>query len=471
MKAPDEGGRRGKNRKATDGVSGLHPAFRWLPVAALLVVICGVFWRQALPDTDWEALQTKHYWSAAKWYYGGYAFQFVDTPKGYRTIQRESLSNYSNLFAVQETAAPENARQHVTGFPATERLLVPFLLYLLLHVTAGTINIWTLFWMLNVGFWLLAIYFTYQIARRFFAEPFSAWMAAILTALYPVLTITFNAIKVQAMGTVYLLAGIFLFEAYLRAVRTPEKIVGLTALMGLGMFANGGWLYIAAYLFLRAPWLPARERWTTLAGVLIAVVVARGGLHWLSAKYSLPSVEQYMGFDLKRTVGDSWRWVMTWVRGGDVSGLKLLNYSGMTFFSGFLALIARCFLIVHWPVVVIAALGLFIAGPTRMFLAFALPMLLVGHSGTMITGWVFYYSYASFPAAIMLIFSAAGFLGWLAQSQIRPRYVLVFVVIAVAGWNFGREKLQAGIYYGGEPDGLQRNLSIYYGDDRKPVRY
>jgi len=60
--------------------------------------------------------------------------QFVSTPGGYRTLVTEGLCNYTNMLALGERAPASDARHSIQGFPGTERLATPFLVYALLHV-------------------------------------------------------------------------------------------------------------------------------------------------------------------------------------------------------------------------------------------------------------------------------------------------------------------------------------------------
>ncbi|HXQ79929.1 MAG TPA: hypothetical protein VN775_01365, partial [Opitutaceae bacterium] len=203
----------------------------------LLGAVLGVFFSYARSDVDWEILQTKHYWSADMWYYGGYAAQYVATPKGYRTVIAEALCNYSNMFALQERLPAEEARHPVQGFPGTERLATPFIVYALLHVPGQAADAWRAFWEANVLLWLLSVYLAYRVAALYFADPCTPWFAAILVAFYPALTLTFNAVKQQALGTTYLLLGIYLFEGRLNKAGFALKVIALAALMFLGQFA------------------------------------------------------------------------------------------------------------------------------------------------------------------------------------------------------------------------------------------
>ena len=218
----------------------------------LLAIIFAVFVRCAVPETDWEILATKHYWSATDWYYGGFGWQISETPRGYRTVQKEGLGNYWNIFALQETLSAKQAQYRVQGYPGTERLDVSFLVYGLLHLTGVSVNIWSVFWLMNVLLWLATILLAYRIAALFYPDSYAPWFSAMLVAMYPVLTLTFNGIKLQPLGSTYLLLGIYIFERHLSTVGLLLRAVGLTALVFLGMFANGGWVLLVAFIFFRA---------------------------------------------------------------------------------------------------------------------------------------------------------------------------------------------------------------------------
>lgn len=187
---------------------------------ALLAVLAGVYFRCARSGIDWEFLQTKHYWSADQWYYGGYAGQYFQTPDGFRAPITEGLTNYTNLFALTETVGAAQARHPVQGFPGTERLATPFLLSLWLRLPGETADVWHAFWQLNVLLWMVSVVLAYRAAALFFGDDASPWFAAILMALYPALTVTFGAIKQQSLGSIYLLLGMVLYEGPLRG-RAP----------------------------------------------------------------------------------------------------------------------------------------------------------------------------------------------------------------------------------------------------------
>jgi hypothetical protein len=461
--ADPEAGRRDRN--------GPSRHFERVLMAALLATILGVFYFCALSHTDWEILSTKHYWAPGERYYGGFAWPLVETSQGYRTLQKEGLANYTNLLALEEVVSPEKAQHRVEGYPGTERLAVSFILYVLLHATGRTLSIWTLFWLMSVGLWLLAILLTYRIAQLFYADRYSPWFAAMLVTMYPVLTLTFNTIKVQPLGTVYLLLGIFTFERYLKTAGFCSQVLGLTGLIFFGLFASGGWFYTAAFICLRAWWLEGRSKWMTLVALGLGVMAAKLALGGLTRIYYLPSVEQELAFSFSRMAGESASWLRTWIQGGNVHGLKFANFAGSTFFTGFLPLIIRSFVTVHALLLLVAMLGLFVEPRSRIFAFLVLPMFLVGHSGHILAAWIYHYGYMSFPAGLMAIFAAAGTLGWMATRRRLFPFILAVGILAGIGAGFLSLKKQAGIYYGGDAGSFQQKLYIYYGNETEPLTY
>ncbi len=431
----------------------------------------GVFLADARSGVDWEFLQTKHYWSADTWYYGGYAGQYFETPQGYRAFISEGLSNYTNIAGLQERVGPGNARHPIQGFPGTERLASPFLLSVLLHLPGTGGNVWGVFWLADVLLWILSVFLAYKVAARFFPDSAAALFAAILVALYPTLTLTFNAIKQQPLGTTYLLLGIYLFETRLRGQGALFGFVVLTALLFFGQFAGGGWSFLAAYLFLRAFWLSGRERWMTMLRVVAAVGLS--GLWFASLRhvYHLPSAFQATGFSPSRVVGESTRWLGSFASGAGVSGENFLNFPGFTFFTDFWPLICRAFLTINAPVVLVAVVGLFIEPRTRMFTFLAIPLFIVGHTGMIAIGWVFHYGYLSFPAALMLIFATSGVLGSLVERPALLPRVAALAVGAYACWCFADLKKQAGLYFGGDPGSYVRRIEVHFGDEDGRATY
>jgi hypothetical protein len=363
------------------------------------------------------------------------------------------------------------ARNHIQGFPGTERLATSFLVYALLHAPGEAADAWRAFWHANVLLWLLSIYLAYRLAALFFPDPCSRWFAAIFVALYPALTLTFGAIKQQPLGTVFLLLGMVLFEGHLIRSGFGYRTFALSAVMFLGQFADGGWCFLAAYIFLRAWWLPGRERWSTILSLCAAVGLSGLCFASLGRAYAVPSVTHALGFSFAGMFGESWRWIVAWATGADVSGLRFLNFAGFSFFSGFWPLICRGFLLVHAPLVLVAAAGLFLYPPSRMFTFLAVPMLFVGNCGMIVTGWLYYYGYLGFPAAIMVILAASGVLGSLASRQaFLPRFAAL-AVAALACWGFTDLKRQAGIYYGQSPEYFQRKIEVHFGDETTHATY
>ena len=383
----------------------------------------------------------------------------------------EGLCNYSNMLALGERAPAEAARHPVQGFPGTERLATPFLVYALLHVPGEASNPWGAFWQMNVLLWLLSVFLAFRVAALVFPDRCSPWFAAILVALYPALTLTFNAIKQQTLGTTFLLFGMYLFEGGLNRAGVLFKITALAALMFLGQFADGGWLFLAAFIFMRAWWMPGRERWTNIACIGAAVAISELWLAWLGIIYRLPSVAHARGFSFSGVLEESGRWLAAWAAGADTSGHSFLNFPGGTFFSAYWPVICKGFLPIHAPLLAVAAAGLFIEPRSRMFAFLVAPMLFVGHSGMIVAGWVFYYGYLSFPAAIMVIFSAAAVLGNLAgRKGVLPR-IAALAIAACACWAFTDLKKQAGIYYGAGPGYYRRDVQVHYGNEIGHVDY
>jgi len=431
----------------------------------LLAVMLGVLFSYARSDLDWDILQTKHYWSADKWYYGGYAGQFFETPKGYRTVMSEGLFNYTNMFALQEHVGAGQARHPVQGFPGTERLATRFLVSALLHAPGETADVWRVFWWANVLLWILSVFLAYRVAALFFRDRLSPWFAAILVALYPALTLTFNVIKQQPLGGIFLLMGIYLFEAHLRQARAPFRVVALAAVMFFGQFADGGWFFLAGFIFLRAWWLPSREKWATIFCLAVSVGISGLWLAWLGRIYHLPSALHTLDLNPKLMLAGSFRWLGAWITGSDVRGLSLFGFPGFTFFTVFWPVICKGFLAIHAPLVLVALAGLLFEPRSTMFTFLMVPMLFVGHSGTMATGWGYHYGYLSFPAAIMAILAASAVLGGLAgKSAFLPR-IAAFAIAAYSCWCFTDLKKQAGVYYGGDPESYRRKIEVHYGNE------
>jgi hypothetical protein len=437
----------------------------------LLAVVAGVYIRYARSGIDWEFLQTKHYWAADQWYYGGYAGQYFETPQGYRALITEGLTNYTNLFALGETVGPGQALHPVQGFPGTERLATPLLLSVWLRLPGETADVWHAFWQLNVLLWVVSVVLAYRAAALYFDDEASPWFAAILMALYPALTVTFGAIKQQSLGSVYLLLGIVIFEGPLRARGRLAAVAALAAYFFLGQFADGGWCFLAAFLVLRSLWLPGAERWRSLAGIFAALALSLAWFSWLGHAYHLPSAARSRGFSLTVMGKESVLWLLAWISGKDVGGLWFFNYPGTDFFTTLWPLLCRGFLLVHGPLLVLAVAGLVLDRRSRMFTFLIVPMLLVGQMGVVASGWVYHYGYLSFPAGVMALLAASSVLGSLVGRPSLTSRVVAVALATCACWCFVDLKRQAGIYYGGDPSAFTRQVEVHFGDDHGSATY
>jgi hypothetical protein len=436
-----------------------------LCVAGLVLVRFVVFGK------DWELLATKHYFDAAGFYYGGYANEYVETRGGLRAIQSEALSNYHNLRPLAESAAPGAARERVRGFPGTERVLVPFLLSFLLRVNVFGQDVWVLFLVLNVVLWALAIVASSQLARVYFGAGLAPVCAALLAAVYPAFTLTFHSIKVQPIGTVYLLAGAWLYERRLRERAPLVQVLFLAPLFYIGQFAGGGWLFLAVFLVVRALFEDGGARWRALAVAVAAVILARVTFGFVAAVYDLPSVEKALSFSYLHVVVESGRWLRAFVTGQDVSSLSLLNYRGYVLFSAFLPHILSAFAGGHVALLVAAGIAAILEPRARLLLAAAAALFLAGHAGMMMSAWHFHYGYLSAPGGVMTLLAAAGGLARLAVS---PRagaavFALLLTVTAVLT-GLHSEKRQAHYYFDADPRYL-RDVLVCHAEERPCASY
>ena len=436
---------------------------------ALAAVMVATFVVHAVYGPDWELLVSKHYWSRG-FFYGGYAHELLSTPRGYRAVQMEGFANIQNLVPITTATAYGTGQPRVEGFPGTERLLVPFAVGGILRVTGG--DLLTAFWILNVAVWLIAIILAYRIAQRFYADPYAPLLAAMLVAAYPVYTLTFNGVKLQQLGTTYLLIGIYLYERTFRHRSFPLQVAALATLLFIGMFASGGWALLAVYLLLRQMWIPGRQRWLNLAAIVVAAAVARYGFTQLAQFYELPSVEQYTNINYPRLANETWQWLNVWWAGGDVSQLKFVNLAGMSFFDVFLPTIARAFVAGHLWTLVLAVIAAVFVPPARMFVIMAVPMFLLGHLASALTGWsAWHYGYLSSPAAVLCFLAVGGGLGALASAPSPARRTAAMLLLAAMLWGFLDQKRHAGLFWGGDPRAYASRVIIHYEGAERVVRY
>lgn len=443
--------------------------------AALIAPSLSILWLYGFHGPDWEMLTTKHYWQGdSQWYYGGYAAQFEETADGYRTIQREGLVNFYNLFPFSEKNGPLQAQYQVGGFPSTERLAVPFLGYIIIGLTRGFLDVWNVFYFLNIVIWLSSIFLVYQIASIYFKDSNSPIFAALFVVFYPAFTLNFHGLKLAYINTLFLLAGIYAFEKNIRHTRVYLQFLYFSALFFFGLFAAGGWLFLFIYLFIRHFSLPRPQRWSGVAVMMLALLVAQIALGYLRLAYHLPQAEQQMSFSYGKTLSDSMKWLQIWVRGQGVGDLKFLNYAGYSLFTGYIPLIIRSFFLGHWALLLLSLPGWIVDRRTRIFLVAFILLLSAGHGGYMITGWSFHYGYLSAPAAMMLILTASGFLGWLVSRPQLGLKVLTVALIALAIFGFANQKLWVGLYYGGYgqfTEMYQTRIILHYGGSSDVIEY
>ncbi len=446
-------------------------AVRIAMFAAVFSAILGVLWFYGLQGPDWEVLVTKHYWQSEAWYYGGYAYQLEETPRGYRTIQRESLIVNNNLYPLSEKSDPSQAQYQIDGFPSTERLAIPFLGYLAIELTGGYVDVWSAFFILNIVLWLCSILLAYRLAAIYFEDQYSPFLAALFATFFPVFTLSLYGLKIQYISTVFLLVGIFVFEKKIRHAQVHLQFVYFLALFFIGLFAAGGWLFLFVYLFIRHFSLPRPEMWRGLTSMTLAFGVAQTGLGYLRQAYHLPAVEQQVAFSYSQVLSDSLKWLWIWVRGQDVGTLKFLNYAGDTLFTGYLPLLVRSFALGYGMFLLLSIPAWIFVPRARIFLLASSPLFFSGHGGNMITGWIYHYGYLSAPAAMMLILSAAGFLGWMV-SHPQPRLkVLAIVLFMLALFGFTDQKLHVGLYYGGFVERYRSRVILHYGESTDVTEY
>lgn len=437
---------------------------------AILVAILASACFNAYSATDWELLASKHYWSPHAWYYGGYAERLLSGNSGYRAIHLEAEHNLLNLEPLTETG-PFPWPRPVTGFPATERLLGPFAVSVVIRASGGAVDISDAFWLVNLSLWLLAIVMAYHLASMFFEDQWSPVFAALVCAAYPTFPLTVTSLKIQQFGTVYLLGGVFLYERYVIRCHAVLRFLCLLGLVWAGLFASGGWVFLTVYIAVRQVWRAEPGRWVNLCLFVAAVWVAQAGLSQLTREYQLPSVDQYLRIDYRSIIAESAGWVHAWWLGGDLREMKLLNYSGYGLFQGFLPVIWTGFYRGHAVLLVTAAAACVLLARARMLVATAVPMFFAGHAGTMLTGWQWHYGYLSAPAAVLLVLASSALFGHLASSPSRWRQSVAVAMLCVTLWSLADLKMHAGLYWGGDPQSYRAPVLVYQEGASAPEAY
>lgn len=200
-----------------------------------------------------------------------------------------------------------------------------------------------------------------------------------------------------------------------------------------------------------------------LARIVLAIAIARLGFLFLARLYDLPTVEGTLGFSYAGMFSESWRWLAAFATGRDVGDLKLLNYPGISFFTGFVPVVTRAFAVGHAGVLLVASAAAWREPRARVLAAIAAALFVAGHAGMVIAGWKYHYGYLSAPAGVMILIAGGGYLGLLCSRSHRARWPAVAVqVLLILGFAFP-EKLHVDLYYGGLGRYVKRVEACYQG--------
>lgn len=367
----------------------------------VIVIVC------AGNKHDYISLITKHYHKGGSYLYGGYTHLLIKEKDKVIFYNIEGVSNYSNIKALAETAPPWSAKNAIEGFPATERLIASVLYYIVIHFFPS-LGIQNLTLILSISAWILSIFLIYKITRLFFPSKYAPALAAILLALNPIFIITFSNIKFQHFGTVFLLMGIYAYEAYIKKMENIfQKMFSLSMLFFLGMFCMGGTVFLFAYLVMTALFRLGKKDIKFLLSVVISLCVAKLAQVGLSNLYNLPSVEKTLGVDYVGVIIGTVQWLFHFFTGQSLEDQFFLGYPGTSFFSLLLPVLLNTFFRENGIVALVAAAGLLFEKSTRRLVLMAAVLFCLGHGATIVTRWFNYYGYLSLPAVCLLIIAVA----------------------------------------------------------------
>lgn len=416
----------------------------WAALLALMAWNFFVYGRQ-----EHEQFTTRHYFSGAEFYYGGYGLEYFDYGDRLVPIQREAAFNFSNFAALQDNNPPPGPGNYQPGYDGAGRMFSSgFVPAVIQRLSFGQLNAHATYLAANAAFWLLAIWVTYLFARGAFEDPFSRLIAPALIASYPVLTLMFQSFKIQYAHSILVLTGLYLAHFVFRRLDLFTATMAFAGLFTMGAFSGGGhvllliallaWLF-GGHVFGRgAPVMrdvslrsSVRLFATAIAGLTIAVVVTS----FVRTIEVLPAASPF--FDVRRAfVTDTISYLKSWWTGADRSGLTFMGFKGDQFLTQILWMFIKS---LWWsnPVILAGGLVAFVVSrAARPFVFTAVVLFLPAHAPEMLVAWVGTYGYGHAPSVFLLTLAFAGMLGemmarpagryWLAKPVAQMAAVMLF---------------------------------------------
>lgn len=394
----------------------------------LLLGILGIFaWNMySYLGVNWELLQTKHYFEGS--YYGGFTNTVYDDGNGLTTFQAESVpclnlvdSFLSKTGGAQQYSQPTDVDRIFTcGFVPS---LVARLGFSKIRMTQS-IEI------TNIIFWLGFVVLIALLVRLWFADGVTPLIGAAIAAGYPIHGLLTTSFKTQLAGADLLLAWVYIERTAYSRLGWMERGVVLVTAFTLTMLAAGAAYFIFAYMLLLAFYKALTEpegRLDALLDITVACCAFAIGevfIRVILRHYNTATSLQTYGLGGMFMESLHTLWVS--LSGGDITGMRFLNYPGYSYFTSILPWFLWLFFQSNPVICVVSLIGGLMSRAMRIvFLLF--PVLFVlGHAPVVVAGgWTYYYGYSSAPAAYLLILATALCIGALSNRGARLTAVAI----------------------------------------------
>lgn len=380
-----------------------------------------------------EQFTTRHYFPGWEAYYGGYGDEYFVYPHKLVSVNKESQYNLKNFEALQNNRPGPGRGQFELGYDGAGRMFSSgFLPALIQRLSFGTLNVHNTYLVVNILFWLAAVFTAFAIARRSFNNAFAALIAASLVASYPVLTLMFQSFKIQYAHCVVILVGLYLAHYVLRQASFISSTLAFAGLFAIASFSGGAHVllsialitwFLACHLFARGT--PVMRDVTcastkrTLAAAIVGLAVALIAVSLARGYQDLPNVSHV--YSMGKFFEQMAAYVSALVTGADRSKTAFLGYPGDTFFTKLLWMFAQSI----WnsnPIVICGAAAAFaFCRAARPFVITGAVLFLPSHAPEMLVAWVGAYGYGNGPTTLLFIIAFAGLLGNMMTVAVKER--------------------------------------------------
>jgi len=386
-----------------------------------------------------------------RWYYGGYSWHFVEDSNGQpHTFEREALGVYMNSYRFRE---PSGASGYLNFHATTERLMASFLVAALSAMSFGMVSAISLFSMLNVALWGAAVLLGYRAAKQLSGKRTAGLVFACLLAVHPVYTLTLSSLKVAALGSVYLLGFIAVYETFRTANASLVRVAAFVLLVfPLGMYCAGGAELALLYLVSRNIFdlsRPAIRQHCMLGAIAFL-------LSWMLSGV----INDYYGFitltraySARSFFGETLSYVLALLGGENTGELRFLGRTGFDFWTDSLPQHLASHVFTNPFVFTFGAYALY---RYRELRCLVLPCiaLLAAHLAMLMAGWFYVYGYLMLPSLLMMLVGYSTLLGRLLNAPALRSRVLGVALLCGAVAMYSIDALP----------GIHHQLNLYYGN-------